>query len=715
MKKILFILLILFTINVKAEVDCTKLMEIRQTCSTASGLMSMNPGDEVNCSISFESLESETCTPTKETLKEVSFSLNINPNLSIIDGLEGAGFNKSGTNPITFSRSTGINFGTIYTYKVKTVSVTEDTTYNLSISNLEIKNDSDTVINSSLYGGNVTFKVIRPKSTVNTLDDLKVSTFNLTPLFSSNILNYALMVDTNTSKVNITATKTDNLSVITGDIGEKTLNYGENTFKINVKSESGVTKTYTVVVTRQDYRSDENGLKSISVSNAYFTFKPDILRYDLEVDKEISSVTIKSTLIDPKATYLEGSATMTKPLIIGNNKIEIKVKAENGTIKTYTINIVRNDGKSSVNSLSSLSVVGYEKMIDFIPETLSYNISVPSTVKEAEIKSNMTSTKSTYVESFGNRKVSLNPGINKVEIKVKSEKNVVKTYIINITREDPKDNTVLKTLKVDIEDFKFDPKVLEYKLEVSNLTEKLKIETETEEKGTKVNIVGNEKLVVGENTIKIEVISESGKKKTYTLLVNKRDKTSTVSKLKDIIIKDYKIDFDSNTFEYTVQIKDEKKLDITVEKLDPLTKYSVLGNSNLKRGSIIKIFASAEDGSSTEYKIKIAKDLNGLIPLGIVTLLIVIISITAMKKKKHVKLVKKENVIRKQKPLENVIIEPKPVEPVVSPITEPVKEVVTPVVEEVIEEPTFEEIPKVEDEIVEELKLEEKEDEILEI
>lgn len=705
MKKILFVLLLLLSVNVKAEVDCNKLMEIRHICTTSPrGLMTMISGDELNCNITFKSLENETCDPIKETLKEITFKFDVPTSLNLFGDIPGEGFTKNGDNTLTFIRNTGISEGTIYTYKLKTIDVTEDTNYNISISNVSVKNNEDTVIDKVIYGTSIPFKVIKPKSDINTLSSLNVSNYNLTPLFSSDILNYKLMVDTKISKVNINPTKTDIKSTISGDIGEKTLNYGDNTFKINVLSESGTTKTYTIVINRQDYRSNENGLKSLTVSNIYFNFKPDTLRYDLEVDREISNVSVKSQLIDPTSSYIEGSENITKNLVIGNNTVIIKVKAENGDIKTYTINIVKNDGKSSVNSLSSLSILGYEKLIDFIPETTTYNLSVPSTAKELEIKSSMTSTKSTYVEGFGNRKITLDAGLNKVEIKVKSEKGVIKTYTINITREDPKDNTVLKSLKIDVEDFKFDPNILEYKLEISNLVDKLKIETITEEKNTKVTILGNESLKVGENKITIEVKSESGKTKVYTLLVKKRDKASTISKFKNIIIENYKLDFNQDTLEYTLEIKDEKKLEISVEKLDPLTKYTVLGNSNLKYGSVIKIIASAEDGSKTEYKIKITKNLNGLIPLGIVTLLIIIISITASKKNKHVKLIKKDKGIKKeQKPLENIVIEPKPIETVPTPAVEPV---VTPVVEPV------KEVTEVK-EIVEEPK--EKEDEILEI
>lgn len=705
MKKIIFILLLLVSINVKAEVDCNKLMEVRQSCTTSPrSLMTMISGDELSCNITFKSLESETCDPTKETLKEISLKLNIPTNLTIFYDISGEGFTKNGAETLTFIRNTGISEGTIYTYKLKTIDVAEDTNYNISISNVIVKNDENTVIDKTLYGDSISFKVIKPKSDVNTLSSLNISNYNLTPLFSSDVLNYKLTVDTRITKVNINPIKTDTKSTISGDTGEKAINYGDNTFKINVLSESGISKTYTVVITRQDYRSNENGLKSLTVSNNYLNFKPDVLRYDLEVERDISSVSIKSKLIDPTSSYVEGSENITKNLVIGTNTVIIKIKAENGDIKTYTINLIKNDGKSSVNSLSNLTIVGYEKSINFVPETTIYNLSVPSKVKELEIKSSMISTKSTYVEGFGNRKVTLEVGLNKVEIKVKSEKGVIKTYTINITREDPKDNTVLKSLKIDIEDFKFDPNVLEYKLEISNLVDKLKIEATPEEKNTKVTILGNESLKVGENKITIEVKSESGKIKTYTLLLNKREKASTVSKLKNVLIENYKLDFNQDTLEYTLKIKDEKKLNISVEKLDPLTKYTVLGNNNLKFGSVIKIIASAEDGSKTEYKIKITKNLNGLIPLGIVTLLIIIISITASKKKKHVKLIKKDKVVKKeQKPLENIVVVPKPIEPVSTPAVEPV---VTPVVEPV------KEVTEVK-EIVEEPK--EKEDEILEI
>lgn len=645
MKKIffLFILLMIGTTTVKAEVDCAKLMDVSHSCSGTS--MNMKPGDIIDCQITFESQEGESCT--KEKLKEMSFKHNISDLTTSNENLNG--FDKNIVDgKLEFIRTTGLTEGTLYNYKLTMPEVSEDKDYSISISDILVKNDEDLPIGYNIINNAVSFKVVKPKSTINTLSKLSVSKFNLTPIFSSDILNYTLTVDTSISKVTITAEATNSFSTITGDIGEKTLSYGENTFNVNVKSESGVTKTYKVVVTRQDRRSDENGLSSLTVSGIYFPYKLDQDKYYLDADKDITSVKINSTLIDPKSTYVEGFGNGTKNLVIGTNTFYIKVKAENESIKTYTIVINKTDGKSTVNSLQSLNLVGYKNIISFVPETASYNVTVSSIVEEVEIESKLMSTKSTYVSGFGNRKIKLNVGLNKTEIKVKSEKGDVKTYTLNITREDPKDNNYLKEIKIEDLEIEFEKDVLDYQIDVPFDMEKLVIKTTTEEENTKVNIIGNEKLNVGKNTITIEVVSESGKKKEYRLIAMKREKASNVSKLKNIIIKDHDIDFKSNIYEYVVQIEDdEKSLDIKIEKIDNLSLFSIIGNNNLKSGSKIVINSYAEDGTKTVYTINITKELKFIYPLMGLTLLILIISLT-VRRKKNVRIIDK-------KPIKNVV------------------------------------------------------------
>ena len=78
--------------------------------------------------------------------------------------------------------------------------------------------------------------------------------------------------------------------------------------------------------------------------------------------------------------------------------------------------------------------------------------------------------------------------------------------------------------------------------------------------------------------------------------------------LSDLIIEGYDLDFYYDTYEYTLQINDEKELVITPVVEDNSITYEIFGNRNLGNGSVIKIDLSDDDGNTQEYKIKITKD-----------------------------------------------------------------------------------------------------------
>lgn len=739
MKKLffLFVLLLLTILPVKAEPDpdCMVPIVITKTCT--GSLLKLNPNDVINCEISFKTNEDETCEPTKETLKTISFRHLYSSDMTISAEVNGPGFTRTKTgDTLSFSRTNGLNEGILYSYNLKMPSViSEDKNYSITVTDVDIKNNEDKPVAVFQFGDTLSLKVIKPKSKIDTLSELKVSSFNLTPVFPSDTLDYSLTVDTNVSEVTISAVATDSYATVTGDIGKKALTFGDNTFYIKVKAENGNIKTYTIIVKRLDKRSNENGLKTLTVSNIYFDFKVDQYRYDLEADKDITTVKINSTLIDSKASYVDGFGNDTKTLVIGNNTFYIKVKAEDDTVKTYTINIVKNDGKSTVNTLQSLSVVGYKNIIKFVPETFTYSMSVSSQVDQIEIDSKLMSTKSSYVSGYGNRKVKLNVGVNKVEIKIKSEKGDVKTYAINVTREDPKENTYLKSIEIEDVYIKFDKDTFEYKFEIPFKINKLKLKTVTEEKNSTVTVTGNEKLSVGENTVIIEVVSESGKKKEYKLIATKRDKPSTVSKLKKITIKNHNINFQSDVYEYVVQIDDEKNLDINIEKLDSLTLYSIVGNNNLKSGSKVVINSYAEDGTKTVYTINITKELKFIYPLIGLSIMTFIIIMTLKRKKKvrviDKKVIQKENTNNSDKVVRfNNKIKAEGI-PEIDHSKEEIEEEDNDIIdddfmeEEIKKEPKFIkqeeepvlEVPEVQEENIEpiEEKVEEKEDEVLEL
>ena len=73
-----------------------------------------------------------------------------------------------------------------------------------------------------------------------------------------------------------------------------------------------------------------------------------------------------------------------KSLSYGKNTLNVVVKAENGSTKTYTITINRNDNRSSNNYLKSLKISNAK--ISFNKYTLNYNIVVDNTVDSIDIQ-----------------------------------------------------------------------------------------------------------------------------------------------------------------------------------------------------------------------------------------------------------------------------------------------------------------------------------------
>ena len=108
---------------------------------------------------------------------------------------------------------------------------------------------------------------------------------------------------------------------------------------------------------------------------------------------------------------------------------------------------------------------------------------------------------------------------------------------------------------------------------------------------------------------------------------------------KDLKVDGYKIDFDSNKYSYTLKIKNEKKLDITYTKDDLNSSVSIMGNDNLKDGSIIEVKVTAENQSISIYKINIEKGSNinvGTIVIIISLILGMILYFVSNKKKSNI-------------------------------------------------------------------------------
>ncbi len=135
-----------------------------------------------------------------------------------------------------------------YTYTFKTLAK-GSTTIGVKSSNVLDWNTNE----MSVSKGSKTIKIITQAdleasySKDNTLKSLSVDGYELSPTFSKDETNYKIEVPSDTTKININATKNDSSASVSGD-KEHEVSEGENKFIITVTAENGSTKEYTLIV-----------------------------------------------------------------------------------------------------------------------------------------------------------------------------------------------------------------------------------------------------------------------------------------------------------------------------------------------------------------------------------------------------------------------------------------------------------------------------------
>ena len=119
------------------------------------------------------------------------------------------------------------------------------------------------------------------------------------------------------------------------------LNIGSTKVTMIANTNGGSIKEEYLVTVSSLNRSNNNKLASLYLSQGEFKFDSDTLSYSTIVDNSINKVTVTAKVLDPKAKFVTNYGPREVILNEGNNNIEIKVMAENGDVKTYTILVMR--------------------------------------------------------------------------------------------------------------------------------------------------------------------------------------------------------------------------------------------------------------------------------------------------------------------------------------------------------------------------------------
>ena len=348
--------------------------------------------------------------------------------------------------------------------------------------------------------------------------------------------------------------------------------------------------------------SDNNTyLSSITIDNSKLNgFNKNTTSYLVETEKDnvFLGATAQSKRADVKGT---GS----KKLSCGNNNSKLEVVAESGDKRAYNVNIYKKCDQSSKVALKGVKLSTGKMTPEFDPKVTEYKVVVDQNTDKISI----TGEASSDVTVTGNLKdKEINPGSNKFTISVKSGSDVKKDYIFNVIRQ--KDDAYLSSLSLSSGALNFDRKTFLYETTVVYDTKNVDVRAVPESENAKVEVTGGKDLKVGENMIDIKVTSETESTNTYKIKLVRLKEDQTIGDnpyIKDIKIKNYNLNFDPNIVNYSLKIKDESKLDIKVELDDPNSKYEIIGNKNLKDGSIITIKSTSSGGFVKLYKIKISK------------------------------------------------------------------------------------------------------------
>lgn len=185
------------------------------------------------------------------------------------------------------------------------------------------------------------------------------------------------------------------------------------------------------LTTEKPDESAEKALKSLEVEGYKLTpeFSSEVTEYTLNVTEDVTSLDIKAEPEDEKAKV---KITGNDELLDGVNKIEIKVTAEDGTERKYTINVIK--GEMSSLGLEKLNISGgYTLNPTFSSDVYEYTLEINDlSVTSLDIEA-VANVDDATVEIVGNTE--LKPGENIVTILVKSvDGNDIRTYqiIVNI-------------------------------------------------------------------------------------------------------------------------------------------------------------------------------------------------------------------------------------------------------------------------------------------
>ncbi|OPX87644.1 MAG: Endo-1,4-beta-xylanase A precursor [Pelotomaculum sp. PtaB.Bin013] len=286
---------------------------------------------------------------------------------------------------------TGITFTPTVADTTATVNVNGSATVSGSASTPIILGIGANTVTAVVYAQNgstiktYTIIVTRAPSGNADLSDLFLSAGTPVPVFDRATTVYTAEVENTVTSITVTPTvadvtatvKVNGNTVASGSTSAPiALRVGANTVTAMVYAQDGSSKTYTVIVNRAGSSNADlcslvltSGDQAVDLSPA---FSPTVTGYSAGVTNSITNVNVTATLSDSvhaivyvnNSLSASGIASCAITLSPGANTVTTTVYAQNGTSKTYTINVNRSQdttgpvvsGTDPVNHATDVSI-----------------------------------------------------------------------------------------------------------------------------------------------------------------------------------------------------------------------------------------------------------------------------------------------------------------------------------------------------------------------
>jgi gliding motility-associated-like protein len=495
--------------------------------------------------------------------------------------------------------------------------------------------------------------ITRAPSTVATLDALTPSTGTLAPVFATNTTAYAIAVPNAITNIKLTPVTTDaastvtvnNVAVASGAASQAvTLNPGSNLIPVTVTAEDGTaTQTYNVTVTRATSSNADLSSLTLSAGTLNPVFASGTINYTASVANAVASITLTPTAAGPGATIkvnnvavASGAASAPIVLNVGANAITVTTLAEDGVSnKTYTVAVTR--AISSNANLASLGLSQGTLSPVFNPATTFYtadvvnattNITVTPTV--ADPTATVTVNGTTVTSGTASGPIPVVVGANPITVVVTAPDLTTKTYNIDLARPASTDAT-LSALTISSGTLSpvFASGITSYTATVNNATNSITVTPTNNNANATVTVNGTPvpsgsaasiPLVIGSNTITVNVTAQNGNSQPYTIAITRQASTATT--LTNIALSAGTLSpaFNASITAYTASVTNTtSSITLTPTAGAPTETITVNGTANasgvasapiaLTVGTnTIRVIVTAEDGVSTaEYDVVVTR------------------------------------------------------------------------------------------------------------